>query len=168
MSDGIRDFEEIYTRYNRQVYLYLLSLSHDADTAEELTQQTFYKAFLHITKFRGDSGMGTWLTAIAKHEYYTYIKKRRRIVPFDDAMASETYEQSELDRNDLKGDVRRALAGFENETMKSVMIYRLFAGVPYRDIAEILKISESSAKVLYHRGREKLRKILREEYGYEI
>ena len=168
MSDEINDFEDIYIRYNRRVYLFLFSLSKDSDIAEELTQETFYKAFVHITGFRGDSDVATWLLSIAKHEYYTYKRKRRRIVSFDDTMKAEMYEQSEFDARDLDGDIKRVLASFENETMREVVYYRLFTGVPDRDIADILKISESSAKVLYHRGKEKLKMILKEEYGYEI
>lgn len=52
--------------------------------------------------------------------------------------------------------------------MRDVVLYRIYSELPYSQIAILLSISESSAKVLYHRGKELLRKKLKEDYGYEI
>ena len=168
MEEGKMTFEQIYHKYHKKIYLYLCSLSHDSDMSEELTQCTFYKAFLNITKFRGDCDILTWLTSIAKNEYYSYIRKVQRTVPLDETIGTDTYAHTEVHLQNLEDDVEQAINSLENEAMKEVMYYRLFMQIPYKDIAEILKISEPSAKVLYHRGKEKLRKILREDMGYEM
>ncbi len=161
-------FEYIYHKYHQKIYLYLCALSHDAELSEELTQCTFYKAFLNITKFRGDCDILTWLTAIAKNEYYSYKRKTSRTMSFNETIATDTYTHAEFYLQNLKDDVEQAINSFENEVMKEVMYYRLFLQTPYKDIAAILKISETSAKVLYHRGKEKLKIILQEELGYEV
>lgn len=162
-------FEYIYNTYHQKVYLYLCALSQDADLSEELTQGTFYKAFLNITNFRGDCDILTWLTAIAKNEYFSYLRKMSRTVSLnDETIATDTYGDTALHLQNVKEDVEQVINAFDNEAMKQVMYYRLFLQTPYKDIAAILKISETSAKVLYHRGKEKLRKILREDLGYEI
>jgi RNA polymerase sigma-70 factor (ECF subfamily) len=67
----------------------------------------------------------------------------------------------------LEHDVMVILGQFPPITAK-VLSYRLFHDAPYYEIASILGITESSAKVIYHRGRIKLKRILEREYGYEI
>ncbi len=67
----------------------------------------------------------------------------------------------------LEHDVVVVLGQFPAMTAK-VLSYRLFHDVPYLEIASILGITESSAKVIYHRGRIKLKHILESRYGYEI
>ena len=58
-------FDVIFTTYSQLVFRYLRSLSGDAAVAEELTAETFYRAYTHFDSFRGDSKLETWLCAIA-------------------------------------------------------------------------------------------------------
>ena len=76
-------FEEIYARYYKEVYYYLLSLDGNRETAEELTQETFFRAMKAIHKFKGECQLGTWLCQIAKHTYFSWKKKHRREVISD-------------------------------------------------------------------------------------
>ena len=69
------DIEDICNKYYKNVYKYLMSLSHDPNIAEELTQETFCKAIKEINKFKGNCEIITWLCIIAKHLYYQYSKK---------------------------------------------------------------------------------------------
>lgn len=75
MGDRI---EEIYKEHARSVYRFLLSLSHDADTAEELTQETFYRAVYSIGKYDGSCKISVWLCQIAKHAWYQELRRRNR------------------------------------------------------------------------------------------
>lgn len=61
-----RKGEEFYELYAQNVYRYLFSISGEADTAEELTQETFYRALKSINTYRGESSPQVWLCAIAK------------------------------------------------------------------------------------------------------
>ena len=67
--------EDVYQEHSHMVYRYLLSLTHDADLAEELTQETFFRAMKAIHKFKGECQLGTWLCQIAKHTYFSWKKK---------------------------------------------------------------------------------------------
>lgn len=58
------DMEQIYRDYAQMVYRYLLSLTHDAELAEEITQETFYRAIRSIHRFDGSSKLSTWLCQI--------------------------------------------------------------------------------------------------------
>ena len=67
--------DEIYEKYARFVYRYLLSLGTGEDVAEELTQETFYQAVQSIHRFKGESKISTWLCAIAKNQYAIWGRK---------------------------------------------------------------------------------------------
>ena len=62
------DFEEIYQTYFADVYRYILALSRDAHTAEEVTQETFFRALASIDQFRGDCQLRVWLCQIARNQ----------------------------------------------------------------------------------------------------
>ncbi len=74
----MESFEEVYQKYLKEVYCFLLRLSGDRETAEELTQQTFAIAFEKLENFRGECKLSVWLCQIAKHEYYAWTKKQKR------------------------------------------------------------------------------------------
>lgn len=73
----MKAFDEIYSLYVDDVYRYLLALTQDKDIAEELTQETFYKAYKAIDNFEGKCKMSVWLCQIAKHSYYSYCRKEK-------------------------------------------------------------------------------------------
>ena len=58
------DFEEIYNTYFRDVYLFILAMSGDAEIAEEITQETFFKALKGVDKFKHTCSVKTWLCQI--------------------------------------------------------------------------------------------------------
>jgi len=68
----------IYKEYADLIYKHLFSLSLNAQTAEELTQETFYRAMLSINTYNGNCKMSTWLCQIAKHLWYKELDKNRR------------------------------------------------------------------------------------------
>ena len=72
------EFEEIYTTYFRDVFLYIHRLSNNEHLAEEITSETFFKAMNSIESFRGDCDIRVWLCQIAKNCYFTYLKKTQR------------------------------------------------------------------------------------------
>ena len=70
--------EDVYKDYFSVVYKYLYSLSHNENIAEELTQETFYRAVKNINKYKGKCKMSTWLCQIAKNLWYSELKKNKR------------------------------------------------------------------------------------------
>ncbi|WP_197029630.1 RNA polymerase sigma factor [Butyrivibrio sp. AE3004] len=67
--------DEIYQKYARMVYGYLRSVAQNDDLAEELTQETFCQAIKSINRFNGSCKLSTWLCAIAKNTYLSYLRK---------------------------------------------------------------------------------------------
>lgn len=76
-------FDVIFTTYSPLVFRYLRSLCGDAAVAEELTAETFYRAYTHFDSFRGDSKLETWLCAIAKNAYLKDCRRSARTVGAD-------------------------------------------------------------------------------------
>ena len=73
-------FDVIFTTYSPLVFRYLRSLCGDAAVAEELTAETFYRAYTHFDSFRGDSKLETWLCAIAKNAYRKDCRRSARTI----------------------------------------------------------------------------------------
>ena len=74
----MHDIEKAYTQYAREVYRYLLSLSHNEDVAEELTQETFFRAMRTMKNYDGTCKLSVWLCQIAKHLWYQWLAKNSR------------------------------------------------------------------------------------------
>ena len=74
------DFEEVYSKYYCSVYRYLITITKDRNIAEEMAQETFYKALKNIHTFNPELKMLTWLCQIAKNTYYSYCKKIKNYV----------------------------------------------------------------------------------------
>lgn len=169
----MEEFDAVFQGHYAQVYGFLLKLcDFDRDMAEELTQETFFQAYLSIGSFRGGCQVKTWLIQIAKNRFYMSLRKRKPgQVPMEEtdreAGSSGEGMEDKVIRRELLSRARQVIDGMA-PAMRDVMLYRIYTDLTYSQIAALLSISESSAKVLFHRGKELLRKKLKEVYGYEI
>ncbi len=163
------DFEKIYGMYKQDVFNYLYSLTGADDTAEELLAETFFRAFIGMYAFRGESSVKTWLFSIARHVFYQYLKKNKRAIPTEDETLALLCTQSGMIQPDA-GD-SAALFELVNQLLRqkderSRKVFRLrLEGYSFREIGEMTGISENSARVLEYRTRLYLQKELRKE-GY--
>ena len=93
----MEDFDKIYTEYFSEVYKFVLSLCKNPALAEEVTQETFFKALKNIDRFKGNSSLNTWLCIIAKNTFYSYAKKQGRQSDFSlDNIASDEYIEEQF------------------------------------------------------------------------
>lgn len=165
-------FDDIFDAYYADVYRFLLKLcARNADLAEELAQESFFYAFMGFHTFREECHVKTWLFGIAKKRYLLYLRRHKHLdIPLEDALpflySEDTPESGIYDRKLIEDSLTIVFTFKEN--MKYVFLERIYNGTAYSEIAKQLGISESSAKVMFHRGKQLLRKTLREEYGYDI
>ena len=152
-----KDFERVYREYFDPVYRYALALTRDVHTAEELTQETFFKAMQGIDGFRGDCGVKTWLCGIAKNAFLSE-QRRKMPEPMDDsperADDSAGPEALALDRDECLR-IHRALHALP-EPYKEVFSLRVFGQLSFRDIGELFGKTDNWACVVYHRARAKI------------
>lgn len=161
----MESFAEIYMKYYSMVYHFLLKLSSNDNLAEELTQQVFYKAFVHIGSFRENSSLYTWLCAIAKNEWLRECRRNKHFISeFIDEIPNRTDNESLVDviiNKDIKKNLRKELLTMP-EIYRDVLILHIYANIPLKLIAKDKGKSESWARVTYYRAKEYLSKRLEE------
>ena len=139
----LANMEEIYQAHARTVYKFLLSQCHDADLAEELTQETFYQAVRSIDRFNGSCKVSVWLCQIAKHLWYQHLRKRKPEEPLpEDGLPGPSAEEDVLTRQGHL-DLLRQIHALPPST---------------REVGDVLGRTETWARVTFYRGKEALRK----------
>ena len=158
------DFEQMYNDYFRDVFLYIRSLSRDDLTAEEIAEETFFKALKNIDSFDKRCDVRTWLIQIAKNTYYTHLNKSKRQAPFpvDDVIASDCHVATIFEDKETALRIHRFLFDME-EPYKEVFTLRVFAELPHSQIAELFGKTESWSRVTYHRARTKIIEFIKED-----
>ena len=152
------DFEEIYQTYFADVYRYALALSRDAHTAEEVTQETFFRALASIDQFRGDCQLRVWLCQIAKHTYFDHCRREKRKGREEDVGAAwpqDSLDERLLDQESLQ-EIYRGIHALE-EPYKEVFLLRLFGELSFAQIAALFHKTESWARVTYYREKGKIK-----------
>ncbi|CAM3865189.1 RNA polymerase sigma factor [Alkalicoccus chagannorensis] len=158
-------FEQMYREESDAVYSYIRMLVRDHPLAEDLTQETFVKAYRSLEHRRGDSAVRTWLIAIARNTTIDYMRRRKpwQYVkleaglqvsgsgsnPEERAVASERLEEVEQDIQRLKRPQRECL------------LLRRVYGFSVKETADVLGWKEGRVKVTLQRAVRQL-----EEYGY--
>jgi RNA polymerase sigma-70 factor (ECF subfamily) len=167
-------FEVIMRRYNRRLYRISRSILGDDAEAEDVTQDAYVRAYLHLGQFDHRAKFSTWLTRIAVHEALARARRRQRIVEID--AASESMEgrmklESKVpspEQEVLTNTIRIMLEGAVDklpETYRSVFMLREVEGMTTAETADCLDLSEEAVKVRLHRARSLLRKAIYAQTG---
>ena len=157
--------EELYQLYFKDVYLYVLALSKEEVVAEDITQETFFKAMKSIGAFKGECDIRVWLCQIAKNTYYTYCKKQKRFVPAEEVEEEIQERPVSIERRfedkEQALNIHKVLHTLE-EPYKEVFQLRVFGELSFRDIGEIFGKTESWSRVTFYRAKNKLVKKMEE------
>ncbi len=161
------NIEELYRTYFDIVYRYIRSISRDELLAEEVTQETFFKALKKIDQFRGDCDVRVWLCQIAKNTLYDHLKKQKKQLTGDEQLDAIEGDGGELLEEKLAQrsqaiEIHKVLHGL-SEPYKEVFSLRTFGELSFREIGMIFGKSENWARVTYYRARVKIREELEHE-----
>lgn len=163
LAGRVRRYDTIVDRYSRQVFSLIVRVVQNAEEAEELTQDTFLKAFQNLTHFHGDSSLSTWLYKIAYTTALTAIRKRQvQVVNFDaeslanlsDSKVEETLDDPAPTEQLLKK-LQCAIDMLSPEERVIVTLFYL-EDLPIAEISRITGIKEGTLKVRLLRIRKKL------------
>ena len=159
------DYEKLYRSYYMQVYSYAVTLTRNRDQAEEITQNTFFKAISSKAKFKGASEELTWLCSIAKNTYYDELRKNKRIADMSesDDLVSEHDTVQSVEDADNAFRIHLILHGLD-EPYKEVFQLRVFGELSFAQIAKIFGKTESWARVTYHRAKLKIQERMDKNY----
>lgn len=162
--------KKLYETYKKDVFIYLISITHNKSLSEDLVSETFLSAIGSLANFKGDSDIKTWLFSIARHKWYEYLRKEKKNTSLDLFLDIYINQDSSLEntsyRNEVTGRIMELL-DFEDDRIKRIVMMRV-EGYSFHEIGNEFKISEGSARVIDFRTKKKLReKLVKEGFTYE-
>ena len=157
-------FDQLVRKYQSPVRRFFQNQTlGDEMLSDDLAQETFIKAYVNITKFRGMSSFSTWLMRIAYNVFYDHVRARKQTEDID-SMAAVRQSSSTGDSN-LKMDVYAALALLKSDERTCITL-QLIDGYPIDQISKITGIPENTVKSHLKRGKDKMANYLRQN-GYD-
>ncbi|WCK56773.1 sigma-70 family RNA polymerase sigma factor [Aneurinibacillus sp. Ricciae_BoGa-3] len=177
VKDGNLDYyAELIKRYERRILafiVHMLKSYHLEDMAEDLAQETFYKAFRSLQSFRDvEASFSTWLYTIARNTVLSELRKTHNTEIYleDDSQLSARVEMDRLPEQELLRServyfVRQAINKLP-EKQRTALVLREYEQLDYKEIAHILDTTVSSVKSLLFRARAGI-KLQLEPYVHE-
>jgi RNA polymerase sigma factor (sigma-70 family) len=160
--------EQLFAHHSVPIYSYLLRLSGNSMLADELTGETFYRAMLALDGFRGESTVRTWLLRIARNLYLRRSEREQRVTSLEALEdggtrfpAEQPDPEEALVRKERSQSIQGALMSLL-ESDRSILLLSAQEGLRTREIADVLEISVTAAKVRLYRARRRLAEALLE------
>lgn len=162
-----KQIEALFAKYYQDVYRYLYSLSRDPALSEELAAEVFLEIVRSFASFRGASDVKTWIFSIARHVWFAHLQKQGREAPAMELREDlVSMEQSLESRYQNKETARRVLELLRQEPQRTrTIVWMRIQGYSFYEIGKAVGVSESSARVIDHRARKKIRQTMEQE-GY--
>ena len=163
---------------NRRLYRLARGILRNDGEAEDVVQETYFRAFTHLESFRGDSSLATWLSRIAMNEALGRLRRQRpnvdidrlapgaleaQIIQFPLSAAVEDPEKS-IAQREIQHVVEHAIDELP-EAFRIVFITRVIEGMNVEETAEILDIKPETVKTRLHRARAMLRDNVEKKIG---
>lgn len=159
----MKEIEQLYRQYKQDVYQYLLSLTHDPDLSEDLLSDTFVNAISSLHTFKGNSSIKTWLFSIARNLWFSYLRKKKHDLQYDDLLLNyicENVVEEVISRATLQKVIN--LLEQKDERTRKIVEMRI-KGYSFAEIAENVGILENSARVIDFRTKKWLKQQLIKE-----
>jgi len=164
---GNRDaYGQLVRKYQDRLMTTVYHVVQDRADAEDVVQETFLRAFVHLRTFAGRSAFFTWLCRIALNLAIGEHRRRARIAFRQPA---ESSPDEPVDRGDLPGDrlmreeslsqIQRALAALAPD-QRAVLVLRTVEGLNYQEISQVLDLNVGTVRSRLHRARMQLRDLL--------
>ena len=156
-------FNILTKRYVQKVYGYFIQITGDEMDAEDLTQDVFLKLYKNLKKFRFESAFTTYLYRINSNQINSYFRKSkwRNLLNLDD-YPELTDEPENYEREWTRQKLRNVISTLPKK-QQAVVTMRIIQQLPFRDIAEVLNISDNSAKVNFHYAIKRLKEKIGEK-----
>ena len=155
--------EDLYKQYAKNVHKYAYYLSGNEMMAEDITSETFIRAWVSINRIR-ESTMKAYLMTIARNYYFELKKSKKKFVQ---DITNDNYVQDSSELLNIKNKLHSSLNAMQmlKEKERSALLLRARNELTYQEIAQVLNLTVANSKVLVFRARMKLKKILYKELG---
>ena len=148
--------EQFVIEHYEAIFRFLRNLTGSKEDAEDLTQQTFLRAWEALPNFRGDSSVSTWLHSIAYREYTHWLRSRREFVPLDEIV---DMPDEQANQNLEAVLLRWAIYRLDPEH-REVFVLHYVQGFSVSEIAKIVGVPAGTVKSRLFFARQKLRELL--------
>jgi RNA polymerase sigma-70 factor (ECF subfamily) len=150
-------FAALVERYWDRLYRWLFQLSRDRHAAEDLTQETFLKAFAGLNRFRAGTNFAAWLFRIGHNNFANHYRAAQRGGgPLPDGLAGRGSEPpEEAQSHETLQCVARAVARLPAD-FRAALLLRVDEGMSFRQVAEALGLTEETARWRVFKARQKL------------
>ena len=147
-------FSELLDTYQERLYWHIRKIVSTHENADDVLQNTFIRVYKSIQKFEGKSNLHTWMYRIAYNESIRFLEKnnKKRYDNIDEVSESHLevlFEDEYFDGDEIQRKLHEIIDGF-NEKQKRVFQMKYFDDLSFRQISEILEISESTLKSTYY------------------
>lgn len=150
------DFERLFQDNNSFIFRFLMKLCGDVSLAEELTQETFYRAYMNLSALRSEEKASAWLCQIAKNTYFAWFSRQKKTQALSEPPIDSTPDIAELFEEKELADRAFSCLHALDEPYKEVFMLSVFGGVSLKDISTIFGKSESWARVTFYRSKQKI------------
>ena len=158
------EFEQIYEANQGFIYKFLLNYCRDASLAEELTQETFFKAYMNFQALKDRDKAPAWLCQIARNTYFAWYHQQKRIQPLDETIVLPQADLEEMAiSKDLSHAAMRCLQELD-QPYKEVLMLAVFGGISLKEISRLFGKSESWARVTFYRAKQKILDNMEDHY----
>lgn len=149
-----RAFSELLDVYQERLYWHIRKIVATHENASDVLQNTFIKIYKSIAKFEGKSSLHTWMYRIAYNESIRFLEKhnKKNFANLDEVSESNLevlFEDEYFDGDEIQRKLNTIIDGFK-EKQKRVFQMKYFDNLSFRQISEILNISESTLKSIYY------------------
>lgn len=156
------EFEKLFNENRDFIFKYFMKMTRDSSLSEELTQETFFRAYMNYASLKNKNKAPVWLCQIAKNTYYAWYNEQKDKTALDDfeiADNGQSIEDAFL-RKELSQKALLCLHELE-EPYKEVFMLCVFGDFSLKDISLIFGKSESWARVTFYRAKQKLSERMR-------
>ena len=160
--DG-RLLAELYDKYREEILLYVYSLCHSMEAAEDITQEVFVKAILSLSDHHDN--FRAWLYTVARNLTYNHSRKNvNKAKAIEELKHGPAFEPDISVKVVMKEEYRilYEAIGKLNENYREILIMQYFSNMQLKEVAEVLNISHGNARILAHRARSKLKELMEE------
>ena len=158
-KEGTMDIDSICEDNYDYVFKYLMTLTHNEETARDLTQTTFLKAVQMVDKYNGHCKISTWLCGIAKNVWHQEVDRNHRkgCQPLNDQMIDgHILPDEQVMLSDHQISVMKSIHMLDEEVRELVLL-RLMGEFSFAEIGEIMNRSENWCRVTFYRAKIKIR-----------
>lgn len=155
---------ELYKLYSKAMLNVSFRIVNHIAEAEDILQESFLQAFKSIEEFEGLSTFGLWLKQIVVNRSINQLRKRKLVLEELDAVQEQFSEEAGTDEELLSMQVKEIHQAIQQlpDGFRIVLSLYLLEGYDHEEIAQVLKISESTSRTQYMRAKKKLHILLAE------